>query len=189
MALGRDGEFGDAFQLGVVQHPGIGLLVVEIDDLVVAVRAAHDLERLVPEPDIEHFEGFLGDDVGIGLDLAGNHDFAQSERALDDHPVLRTVARIGGERDAGFLGVDHLLDHHCHGGLASEVAAGAVGDHARREQRHPAAKHRIDERLLTADVGDGCVHPGERRIGAVLAGCGGAHGDNGVRAKRAVGGK
>ena len=89
------------------------------------------LNGLVPEPDVEHLEGFLGDDVGIGLDLAGHHDFAQSERALDDHPVLRTVARVGGERDAGLLGVDHLLDHHRHGGVASEVAAGAVGDHAR----------------------------------------------------------
>ena len=37
--------------------------------------------------------------------------------------------------------------------------------------------------LLAADVGDGCVHPGERRVGAVLAGCRGAHGDNGVRAQ------
>ena len=47
--LGRDGEFGNASQLGVVEHPGIGLLVVEVDGLVVTIGTADDLEGLVPD--------------------------------------------------------------------------------------------------------------------------------------------
>ena len=137
----------------------------------------------------KHLQCLLRDDVGIGLDLAGHHHLAQPERALDDHPILRAVARVGGERDAGLLGVDHLLDDHRHRRVGREVAAGPVGDDSRGKQRHPAPKHRVEERLLAADVGDGRVHPGERCIAAVFAGRRGSHGDNGVRSEGAIRGK
>ena len=93
--LGRDREFGDGPQLVLVKDARVRLRVVEVDGRVVPVGTADDLERLVTESGVERFEGLLGDDVGVGLDLAGHHHLAEAESALDDHPVLRAVARVG----------------------------------------------------------------------------------------------
>ncbi len=143
MALGGDGELGDATQLVFVEDPGIGLGVIQLHRGVVAIRPPHDLERLVAQAGVEHLQRLLGDDVGVGLDLAGDHHLAEAESAFDDDPILRAVARIGGERDAGLVGVHHLLDDDRHRRVAGESPAGAVGDNAGTEQRHPAAEHRV----------------------------------------------
>ena len=94
-----------------------------------------------------------------------------------------------GECDTRLLRVDHLLDHHSHCRICGEVAAGTVGDDARAEQRHPAPKHRVDEPVVAADVGDGRVHAGERGVAAVFAGCRGPHGHHNVGSEGVIRGR
>ena len=58
----------------------------------------------------------------------------QAESGLDDDMPLLPRAGVGGERDSGPLGRDHLLDHYGHRRIGGEAPAGAVGDHSGAEQ-------------------------------------------------------
>jgi hypothetical protein len=168
--LHPEGEPGQLDRLVVGQHPARAGLGVEVDPQVVAVRAAHDLVRLVAGAGVQQPWAVLGDDVGVGFDRAADDHLAQPVRALDDDAAAVAGGRVGGERHAGPRRVDHLLHHHGDRRLLVQLRAGPVGDHARPEQRGPAVDQPGEHVVDAVGVGVGGVHAGERRAGGVLGG-------------------
>ena len=182
-----DRDIGDRPHLVVAEDLRLGRGVVEFDALILAVRAADDLERLVTHSAGEDFTVLLGDDVGVGFHRTGHHHLALAERALDHHPVGGVGGRVGGERHARTFRGDHQLHNHRHRRVGGEAARGAVGDHPRAEQRRPAVLHRLDQVLLAAHIGERLVHAREGRVRAVLAGSRRPRRNIAIRAHRPVG--
>ena len=161
----RNGE-----DLVVTQHPAVCLVRRQLDDFVVAEGTAHDLVRLVTDPARLQAKAVFVDHVGVGLDLAADHDFTESERPLDHDPATVAGRGIGGEHHAGAHRVDHLLHDHCDGRLFGHALGQPVGDHPLAVQRCPAVTNSLDDLVVTHDVREGRVHPCERRCPRVLCG-------------------
>src|SRR5688572_3070673 len=74
--------------------------VGELHTSVRPVGPPHDLEGLLTHADLEQPWSFLGHGVGIRLDLATHHDFAQAEGSFYDD-ARRVAGRwVSGEQDA-----------------------------------------------------------------------------------------
>ena len=182
-----DTELGELPHLGVIENGLLGLVRIEL-----ASPRATALGRLDGQLLAAHFpfldaEALLADDVAVGRDRAGDDGLAESEGALDDEPVGCPGGGVDGEHHPGASRRDLALHDQCdvHVGLA-EAPLGPVVHGAGAEQRRPAAAHRAQQLVRTADVQQGLVHAGE---GGGLGVLGGGRGAHRHRRLRIVGGK
>ena len=127
----------------------------------------------------------LGDDVGIRLDGAGDHDFAETQRRFDHQPVARSRRRVDREHHAGAIGGDLGLHDDGEQGLLVHALARAIGDHPVPVEGGPAVSESGDQRLISDHVVVGLVHARERGSRGVLGSGRGTHRD-GARAHAVV---
>jgi len=132
------GQVGEGAGLVVGEYAAGGLGAGQGDVLVLVAGAADDLVGLGAHPGADHRAVLFGQDVGVRLDRAADHDLAEPERGLDDDPGSVPCGRIGNEHDAGPLGVDHLLHHDRDGWFLGQAAFGPIGQRPLPEQRRPA---------------------------------------------------
>ena len=120
----------------------------------------------------------LVDHVAVRRDAAGDDRLAEPEGALDHEAVALARGRVDREHHARARASHLALDDHgdVHVGLA-KTALGPVEDRAGTEQRRPAAAHRVDDGVVTADVEEGLVHTREGGRLGVLGGRRRAHRD------------
>ena len=83
--------------LVVGQHPAVAVLGGVSSTRSSPPSAPRTIsKRLVPDADVEQPRAVLGDDVGVGLDLAADHHLAEAERGLDHD--ARSRRRSTGRR-------------------------------------------------------------------------------------------
>ena len=159
--LDRDAEAGHGHDLVIAQDAAAGLLVGGLHACVPATGGAHERMALVADPGADQAGPVLVEHVGVGLDLAADHDLAQPEGALDHDPVPFAGRRVGGEEHPGPVGGDLLLDDDGDRGLLVRPRGSAVGDDPLAVDRPPAGDDVIVERLGADHVGERLVHAGE----------------------------
>ena len=114
-------------------------------------------------------------------DLAGDELLAEPEDGVHDGAVAASGEGIGGEQDAGRVGVHQFLNDDREGnGAGGHVVAGAVGDGALGPEAGPAFNRGVADGVEAADVEERVLLAGEGRLGQVLGGGRGADGDRAV---------
>ena len=114
----------------------------------------------------------------VGVDLALDHQLAESPRGGDEHHVLEARLGIDGERHPARAQVapDHALDAGRERDVrVREALVRAVGDRAVVEQRGEHLADRVHHGVRALHVEQRLLLPGEGRLGQVLRGGGGAH--------------
>jgi hypothetical protein len=135
-----------------------------------------DGERLVADVHLEQLAARSVDPIQIGVDEAAHERLTEPESRVDRQRGAPPAHGIGGEQDARRFGLHHPLHHHCELHRTVPVAAARSIQHRPiGEQRHPAAPHRIEQRVATAHVEKGVLLPGEARARQIFGGGAGAH--------------
>jgi len=186
VGLDRDAEAGHGEDLVVGQDPSASLLVGRLDPFVATTGHADVGVALVADPGADEARPVLVEHVGVGLDLAADHDLSQPEGALDDNPVPLAGRRVGGEEHPGPVGGDLRLDDDGDGRLVGQAPGGPVGDDPLTVEGPPAGDDLVDHVVVADDVGERLVHPGERGPGGVLRRGRGPHRDTGVGAETVI---
>jgi hypothetical protein len=118
--------------------------------------------------------------VFVGVHGALNDVLAQAPGGIDQHHLVEAGFGVDGEHHAGAadVGADHQLhaDRQRHL-VVVEALDLAVGDRPVGEQRGVAAPAGRQQRRFAADIEIGFLLAGETRVGQILGGSAGAHGD------------
>ena len=168
MAFRCERHRGDRPHGIVVHHGGGHLRHGCLLAPVPPVGTAHDLEILAAGGAVHHGEIRLRDGDRLGYHRTGDRGLSLTTDRLQ-HQVIEIPGHgICREHDPRRHRGDHVVHDDRHDRLAGEIQAGPIGDHARGEERGPAPLDCGDHVLLTRDVGERRVHPGERREGTVF---------------------
>ena len=162
-------QAGQRDRVVVRQHSPSSFGGAELDAEIGSIWSASNGERLLTHPYRDQSRTVLVHHVGVGFDRPADHDLAEAERGLDDHPGGITGRRVSREHDPRTVGVEHGLDHDRDRRLVPHPSGGPVRKDPLAEQRRPAV-HNSGQKILGRHVRERAVHARKGRVAGVLRG-------------------